>query len=93
MISKDTYSVIMNVINSASNAKLMVIKDELRELTRHPIAVDKEFAKDVRKLLKKIDEEIETRYDLYLIEKHRSQKTPASVSAVVPLRNHRDSAV
>ena len=88
MIGKDTYKFVMDRIESSSNAELLVIKDELRELLRHPISVDKELAKDTRKLVKKIDEEIEARYDLYLIEKRRSRekKQPASAS-VVSLHN------
>lgn len=94
MISKDTYRFVMNRIETSSNAQLLVIKDELRELLRHPISVDKELVTDTKKLLKKIDQEIDARYDLYLIAKHRApkQQQPASAS-VVPLHSRYRSDV
>ncbi|MBU2724891.1 hypothetical protein [Acidithiobacillus ferridurans] len=84
MISKETHAFIMNRLETAKQAELLVIKDELQELLRSPIcAGDKKLWKDTKKLIKKINEEIDARYDLYLAEKLRTQPKSASV---VPLR-------
>ena len=94
MISKDTYRFIMNRIATAKQAELLMIRDELQELLRNPLChADKELWRDTKKTIRKINEEIDARYDLYLIEKARltskkTPKTPASAS-VVHLRQNR----
>lgn len=91
MLSKDTYAYVMNRISNASNAELLVIRDQLDELLGHPISVDKELRRDTKKLIDKINDEFESRYDLYLLEKRRINKTekkPAS-AAVVPIHRRR----
>lgn len=91
MMSKDTYAFVTNRINNATNAELMVIKDQLKELTMHPISVDKELRRDTQKLIAKINDEIDARYDLYLLEQQRvkhAEKKRASAS-VVPIRQRR----
>ncbi|WP_158007560.1 hypothetical protein [Acidithiobacillus caldus] len=87
-MTKDTRQFVKSRIAHATNAELLVIKDGLRELLRHPIAVDRELFRDTKKLIREIDQEIEARYDIHLIEKRRAaeKKQPASAS-VVPLRN------
>lgn len=88
MLTKDTKQFVKTRIAHATNAELLVIKDGLRDLLRHPISVDNELLRDTKKLIREIDQEIEARYDLHLIEKRRAaeKKQPASAS-VVSLRN------
>lgn len=94
MLSKGTYQFVMSKIQSANNGELMAIKDQLRELLRHPISVDAELMRDTKKLLKKIDAELDARYDLYLSDQRQRQRqqakhTPASASGarIYPFRN------
>lgn len=97
MISKDTYQFMMTRIAIAKQSELLVIRDELQELSRSPWCfADKELWRDTKKAIRKVNEEIDARYDLYLIEKARlnskkSQKAPASAS-VVPLRQSHSGA-
>lgn len=92
MLSKGTYQFVMSKIQSANNGELLAIKDQLRELLRHPISVDAELMRDTKKLLKKIDAELDARYDLYLSDQRQRQQakhTPASASGarIYPFRN------
>jgi exonuclease VII large subunit len=53
MLSKGTYQFVMSKIQSANNGELLAIKDQLRELLRHPISVDAELMRDTKKTLEK----------------------------------------
>jgi len=53
MLSKGTYQFVRSKIQSANNGELLAIKDQLRELLRHPISVDAELMRDNKKTLRK----------------------------------------
>lgn len=87
MLSKSTYQFIKSRITSASNGELLVIKDKLRELTRHPVCVDEELMRDSKKLLRQIDTEIDARYDVYLSDQRLIKQAPVSGAKLYPIRD------
>ncbi|CDQ09183.1 conserved protein of unknown function [Acidithiobacillus ferrivorans] len=73
-MNKETYKTMMHRLEVATNGELLAFRSRCADEMRSPLAaVDPDYRRSGKLLLKKINEEIETRHDIAVIEIRRER--------------------
>ncbi len=73
-MNKETYKTMMHRLEVATNGELLAFRSRCADELRSPLAaVDPNYRRSGKLLLKKINEEIETRHDIAVIEIRRER--------------------
>jgi hypothetical protein len=87
-MNKETYKTMMHRLEFATNGELLAFRSRCADEMRSPLAaVDPDYRRSGKLLLKKINEEIETRHDIAVIEIRRERIKREAV--VVDLKTSR----
>ena len=73
-MNKETYKTMMHRLEIATNGELLAFRSRCADELRSPLAaVDPDYRHSGKLLLKKINEEIETRHDIAVLEIRRER--------------------
>ncbi len=73
-MNKETYKAMMHRLEIATNGELLAFRSRCADELRSPLAaVDPDYRRSGKLLLKKINDEIETRHDIAVLEIRRDR--------------------
>ncbi len=73
-MNKETYKTMMHRLELATNGELLAFRSRCADEMRSPLAaVDPDYRRSAKLLLKKINEEIEARHDIAVLEIRRER--------------------